>query len=147
MKKITIFTDGGARGNPGPAGAGVVFCNEKGEIFKKYAQYLGDDLTNNEAEYLAIIFALKKFKQLFGKKVAKVSEISLKTDSELAVKQLGGKYKILESKIQKLFLEAWNLKLDFKKVSFGLVPRTKNKEADSLVNEAIDSQNQNRKLI
>jgi ribonuclease HI len=147
MKKITIFTDGGARGNPGPAGVGVVFYNEKGEVFKKYSQYLGDELTNNEAEYSAVIFALKKFKHLFSKKVAKVSEITLKTDSELVVKQLRGKYKILEPKIQKLFLQVWNLKLDFKKVSFIFIPRSKNKEADLLVNEAIDSETQNKKLI
>jgi ribonuclease HI len=66
MKKIIIYTDGGSRGNPGPAALGVVFCNQKGQCFKKYAEFLGENLTNNEAEYRAVIFALEKFKTLFG---------------------------------------------------------------------------------
>jgi len=140
MRKIIIYTDGGSRGNPGPGAVGVVFCNEKSEIFKKYSQYLGENFTNNEAEYQAAIFALKKFKSLFGKKLAKNSEIELKSDSELLIKQLRGEYKILEPKIQTLFIAAWNLKLDFKKVKFTLISREKNKEADRLVNEALDSE-------
>ncbi|XOA43212.1 MAG: ribonuclease HI family protein [Candidatus Nealsonbacteria bacterium] len=147
MKKIVIHTDGGSRGNPGPSAAGIVFYNEKGQPFKKYSQYLGEDLTNNEAEYLAVIFALKKFKQLFGKKIAKVSEVQIKSDSELLVKQLNGKYKILEQKIQSLFITVWNQKLDFKKVKFTLVPRSKNKEADFLVNEALDNKDKIKKLL
>jgi ribonuclease HI len=142
MKKIIIYTDGGARGNPGPGAIGVVFVNEKGEVLKKYSEYLGENFTNNEAEYLALIFALKKFKQLFGKKLSKNTEIEIRSDSELMVKQLRGEYKILEPKIQPLFLEAWNLRLDFKKVNFKLIPREKNKQADELVNEILNSQNQ-----
>lgn len=147
MKKIIIYTDGGSRGNPGPGAAGVVFCNERGQSFKKYSQYLGDRLTNNEAEYQAVIFAFKKFKQLFGKKIAKVSEIELRSDSELLTKQLNGKYKIVDSKIQALFLVVWNLRLDFKKVKFKLISRNKNKEADLLVNEALDSKAKVKKLL
>jgi len=147
MKKIIIYTDGGSRGNPGPGAAGVVFCNERGQSFKKYSQYLGDRLTNNEVEYQAVIFALKKFKQLFGKKIAKVSEIELRSDSELLTKQLNGKYKIVDSKIQALFLVVWNLRLDFKKVKFNLISRNKNKEADLLVNEALDSKAKVKKLL
>jgi ribonuclease HI len=147
MKKIIIYTDGGSRGNPGPGAIGVVFCNEKGEIFKKYSQYLGENFTNNEAEYQAVIFALKKFKGLFGKKLAKNSEIELRSDSELLTKQLGGKYKILEPKIQPLFITVWNLRLDFKKVKFTLISREKNKEADRLVNEALDGQAKAQKLF
>ena len=94
--------------------------------------------TNNEAEYKALIFALKKFKALFGKKLAKSSEIEIRSDSELLTKQMRGEYKILNKKIQLLFLEAWNQKLDFKKVRFRLISREKNKEADKLVNEALD---------
>jgi len=147
MRKIIIYTDGGSRGNPGPGAVGVVFCNQKGEVFKKYSQYLGENFTNNEAEYQAVIFALKKFKSLFGKKLAKNSEIELRSDSELLIKQLQGLYKILEPKIQPLFITVWNLKLDFKKVKFTFVSREKNKEADSLVNEALDSQERNQKLL
>ena len=146
MRKIIIYTDGGSRGNPGPAAIAAVFCNEKGVIFKKYSEYLGKT-TNNEAEYQAIIFALKKFKQVFGKKLAKNTEIELRSDSELLIKQLNGEYKILEPKIQPLFLTVWNLKLDFKKLKFKLISRQNNKEADRLVNETLDSQDKNQKLI
>ena len=142
MKKIIIYTDGGSRGNPGPSAIGVVFCNEKGEVIKKYSEQI-DDGTNNEAEYQAVIFALKKFKAIFGNKLAGQSEIELRADSELLVKQLNGEYKILEPKIQSLFLAVWNLKLDFKKVKFKLIPREKNKEADRLVNEALDTKQEN----
>lgn len=87
MKKITIYTDGGSRGNPGKAAIGVVFYNERDQIIKKYSEYLGDNLTNNDAEYNAVIFALKKFKALFGKPIAKTSELEIKSDSELMVKK------------------------------------------------------------
>lgn len=147
MKKITIYTDGGSRGNPGPAGVGVVFCNEKGEILKKYSEFLGENLTNNEAEYQAVIFALNKFKQLFGKKIAEKSDIEIKSDSELLINQLNGKYKILEPNIQTLFIATWNSKLDFKEVKFKLISREKNQEADKLVNEALDAQGKTQKLI
>ncbi len=139
MKKIIIYTDGGSRGNPGSAGGGIVFCNEKGEIIKKYAEYFGNNLTNNEAEYEAVIFAMKKFKALFGKKLAQSTEIELRSDSELLVKQLNGEYKILEPKIQQLFIQVWNLRLDFKKIKFKLISRNKNTDADKLANEALDS--------
>ncbi|OGZ18914.1 MAG: hypothetical protein A2175_02145 [Candidatus Nealsonbacteria bacterium RBG_13_42_11] len=147
MKKITIFTDGGSRGNPGPAAIGVVFCNEKGQGFKNYSEFLGDNLTNNEAEYQAVIFALKKFKALFGNKIAKTSEVEVKSDSELLTKQLKGEYKILEPKIQALFLAVWNLKIDFKRIKFTLIPREKNKAADELANEALDHKAQIQKLL
>ena len=147
MKKIIIYTDGGSRGNPGPAAIGTVFCNERGEILKKYSQYLGDGLTNNEAEYRAVIFALNKFKSLFGKKLAQNSELEIRSDSELLTNQLNGKYKILEPKIQSFFLTIWNLKLDFKKIKFRYISREKNKEADRLVNEALDNSKSTPKLF
>ncbi len=146
MKKITIYTDGGSRGNPGPAAIGVVFCNERGQPIKKYSEYLGET-TNNEAEYQAVIFALEKFKLLFGRKLAKNTEIELKSDSELLIKQLTGLYKVLELNIQQLFITVWNLKLDFKKVKFKLISRDKNKEADLLVNKVLDNQERSQKLI
>ena len=146
MRKIIIYTDGGSRGNPGPAAMGAVFCNEKGEIFKKYSEYLGE-ATNNESEYQAVILALKKFKQLFGKKLAKNTEIEIRSDSELLIRQLNGEYKILEPNIQSLFLAIWNLKIDFKKVKFKLISRKKNKEADRLVNEVLDGQSKTQKLF
>jgi len=147
MKKIIIYTDGGSRGNPGKAAIGVVFCNEKEQAIKKYGEYLGDNLTNNDAEYQAIIFALKKFKAVFGKAIAEISDVEIKADSELVVKQLNGKYKLLEPKIQQFFIEIWNLKFDFKSVKFKHIPREKNKEADRLVNEALDGQATSQKLF
>ncbi len=147
MRKIIIYTDGGSRGNPGPSGVGFVFCNEKEQVIKKYSEYLGQDFTNNEAEYRAIISALKKFKALFSKELAKNTEVEIRADSELAVKQLNGEYKILDEKIQPLFLEVWNLKFDFKKIKFKLISRERNKEADRLVNEALSSQEKAQKLI
>jgi ribonuclease HI len=147
MKKITIYIDGGSRGNPGPAGIGIAFCNEKGQCFKKYSEYLGENITNNEAEYQALIFALKKFKALFGKELAKNTDIEIKSDSELLIKQVRGEYKILEPKIQSLFITVWNLRIDFKKIKFTLIPREKNKEADALANEALDNKDKNQKLL
>jgi ribonuclease HI len=142
MKKIIIYTDGGSRGNPGKSAIGVVFCNEKEQIIKSYGDFLGDNLTNNEAEYSAVVFALKKFKLLFSKELAKKSEIEIRSDSELMVKQLNAEYKVQDEKIQKIFLEVWNLKFDFGKIKFKLIKREKNKEADRLVNQALDSQTQ-----
>ena len=147
MKKIIINTDGGSRGNPGPGAIGIIFSNEKGQSLKEYSEYLGDNFTNNEAEYRAVIFALQKFKALFGKKLAQNSEIELKSDSELLIKQLNGEYKILDPKIQSLFLKVWNLRLDFKKIRFTLISREKNKTADGLANKALDGANSTPKLF
>ena len=147
INKIIIFTDGGSRGNPGPSAIGVAICNEKNEIIKEYNQYLGDNFTNNEAEYKAVIFALKKIKLLFGKKTAQNLDIEINSDSELLVKQLNSEYKILEPKIQKLFLIIWNLKIDFTKIMFKQIPREENKEADKLVNDALDAEKKPKKLF
>src|SRR3989344_3622128 len=147
MKKIIIYTDGGSRGNPGKAAIGVVFCNEKGEIIKKFGEYLGDNLTNNDAEYHAVIFALKKFKSLFGKAIAQNREVEVRSDSELLVHQMNGKYKVENEKIQKFFMEIWNLKIDFKEVKFKAIPREKNNEADALVNQALDAEASSQKLF
>ena len=147
MKKFIIYTDGGSRGNPGKSAIGVVICNEEKQVVKKYGEYLGDNLTNNEAEYGALIFALKKFKSLFGKSLVENTEIEIRSDSEFLVKQINGEYKILDEKIQKLFIEVWNLKLDFKSIKFKHIPREKNRDADQLVNEALDNQGKISKLI
>lgn len=129
--KIVIYTDGGARGNPGPAAIGVIVGD------KEYGEYIGEK-TNNQAEYEAAIFALKKVKQLIGKKKSKEAEVEVRLDSELVVNQLAGEYKIKEPELQPLFLQVWNLRLDFKKVSFIHIPREKNRRADRLVNSVLD---------
>ncbi len=131
-KKLVIYTDGGSRGNPGPAAIGAVVGS------KKYGEYIGET-TNNVAEYKALIFALKKTKALLGKKKAKETELECNMDSELLMRQLIGQYKIEDKDLQPLWLEIWNLRLDFKNVAFNHIPREKNKEADRLVNEALDN--------
>jgi len=130
--KIIIFTDGGARGNPGPAAIGAIIDG------KKYREYLGET-TNNVAEYKAVIFAMKKAKALLGGEKARGADLEINTDSELLYNQVSGDYKIKEPTLQPLFVEIWNLKQDFKEVKFKLVPREKNREADKLVNQELDS--------
>jgi len=137
MNKLEVYTDGGARNNPGPAGIGIVIGD------KEYAEYIGE-ATNNVAEYKAVIFALKKIKHLLGKTQLKNTEVIINLDSELVVSQLNGEYKILENELQSLFMEIWNLKFDFPRLKFNYIPREKNKKADYLANQAIDKQNQNR---
>lgn len=129
--KLIIYTDGGSRGNPGPAAIGIIIEN------KKYSKYIGIK-TNNEAEYEAVIFALKKAKQILGTKKSKNVEIEINLDSQLIANQLNGLYKIKEEKMFPLFIAIWNLKQDFKKVYFINIPREKNKEADKLVNQELD---------
>lgn len=132
--KIVIYTDGGSRGNPGPAGIGVWIET----LNKKYGECIGIK-TNNDAEYEALIFGLKKVKALLGKAKTKQFEINCFLDSELVVKQLNHEYKLKEERIQKYFIEIWNLMLDFKKVTFSHVMREKNTIADGMVNEALDN--------
>jgi ribonuclease HI len=136
--KIIIYCDGGARNNPGPAAIGVFF-EDKVKGKGDYSEYIGE-ATNNEAEYRAVIFALKKTKHLFGKEKSKNLEIEIKSDSELLVNQLNGQFKIKEKNLQPLFLEVWNLKQDFAKVDFVQIPREENKQADLLVNQELDKQ-------
>jgi len=142
---ITIYADGGSRGNPGPAAIGVV-VQKDGQTLKKYGETIGE-ATNNQAEYQAVVFALKKIKLLFGKKKAKEMELEILMDSELVAKQLNRQYKIKEKDLQPLFLEILNVVLDFKKVNFRHILREENKEADKLVNEALDNQNREQPLL
>ena len=141
MEKIVIYTDGGSRGNPGPAGMGVVIANEKGKMMKEYSGFLGVK-TNNEAEYEAVIFGLKKIKALLGKEKIKNTEIEFRLDSQLIARQLNGEYKIEEEKLFPLFIKIWNLKMDFGKIYFKHIPREQNREADRLANEAMDKGNE-----
>ena len=139
MHKLIIYTDGGSRGNPGPSAIGVVFVDwVTGETLKTYGERV-EDGTNNEAEYKAIIFALKKAKALYSKDTAKKMEVEMRMDSELACKQLSGEDKLSTPHIQQLFIEVWNLKTDFGKVSFVHIPREQNALADAALNRALDS--------
>ncbi len=132
MKLIT-FTDGGARGNPGPAAAGIVIKNESGDVVAAYGEYLGNQ-TNNYAEYTALLSALKKAAQLGA------HEVDCVLDSELVVKQMRGEYKVKEPTLQKLFIAVYNAAQQFKKVTYRHTMRSGNKEADAEVNKILDAQ-------
>ncbi len=129
--KLIINTDGGARGNPGPAGVGVVIKNEQGQVVEELKEYIGI-ATNNVAEYKALILALKKAGEMGGQ----ILEIYM--DSELIVRQMLGQYKIKEPSLQLLAQEVIGLKKYFKSVAFHHVRREFNSGADKLVNQAID---------
>lgn len=133
---VRIYTDGGARGNPGPAASGAVIKELKdgkeGKTIAEASRYLGKT-TNNQAEYTAIIIGLEKAKSLGA------TEVQLYMDSELAVKQLKGEYRVKNPDLAKRFLEVHNLLMQFKRVTFTHVPREKNTEADAVVNKTIDA--------
>ncbi|MDP4001831.1 MAG: ribonuclease HI family protein [bacterium] len=133
--KIKIHTDGGARGNPGPAGIGIVIeglANGK----KTFGECIGET-TNNEAEYRALIVALQKLKKLGGKE--KLEQVDCYADSELMVKQLNGEYKVKDTNLRGLFMEVLKLKSELKApIFFHHVKRAKNAEADALMNQALD---------
>ncbi len=137
--EVKIHTDGGALGNPGPSAIGIVI--ETVDTKKTYAEDIGEG-TNNEAEYKALIFALKKTKSLLGGKKAKQSRITCFADSELMIKQLNHQYQVKNDRIKKLFIEVWNLMLEYEKVDFVHVLREKNQEADSLVKSIFAKKNQ-----
>ena len=140
MERIIMYSDGGSRGNPGPAALGVYI-----ETFdKRFGEFLGTK-TNNEAEYSAIVAGLKKIKSLIGKEKAKQAMVECRMDSELACRQLNHIYKIENEKLQPLFFQVWNLMLDFKEVKFVHVPREQNTVADAEANRAMDHAAQNIK--
>ncbi len=136
-EKLIVYTDGGARGNPGPAALGVVIQDAKGDLIKEYGEALGIK-TNNEAEYQAVVSALQKIKALYGKEKTKKLAIEIRMDSELVCRQLNGEYKIEAAQLFPLFIKIWNLRMDFGKISVTHIPREKNREADRMVNEALD---------
>ncbi|MFH1631456.1 MAG: ribonuclease HI family protein [bacterium] len=136
LKRARLFADGGARGNPGPAAAGFVLfeLDADGSLGPKIFEqgvYLGT-ATNNQAEYSAIVYGLKKAKELG------IESIDVRLDSELAVKQLNGEYRVKNAKLAEYFLEIHNFKQKFREIRFSHVRREFNKEADAMVNKAID---------
>ncbi|MFH1404515.1 MAG: ribonuclease HI family protein [Patescibacteria group bacterium] len=131
-----MYTDGGARGNPGPAASGAIIkkvVNGKEELVASASEYLGR-ATNNQAEYKAVIIGLQKAKEIG------VKELDVVMDSELIVKQLNKEYKVKDEKLAKLYIQVWDLTHDFEKIGFRHVFREHNKEADALVNQTIDEQ-------
>jgi ribonuclease HI len=131
MSKVTIYTDGGARGNPGPAAIGVIIYAGGERPVKRIGEHIGE-ATNNQAEYAALIRGLKEAISLAAK------EIICFLDSELVVRQVTGKYKVKEPELQKAAAEVLRLSNNFLTIEFKHVGREKNKLADKLVNEALD---------
>lgn len=130
--KLTIQTDGGARGNPGPAGIGVVILDESGKVLEEHAKYLGKT-TNNQAEYQAAILGLQRAVALGAKSAEVVA------DSELLVKQARGEYKVKNPDLARRFLELKNQEtLLGGRVAYRHVRREQNKHADRLSNQAMD---------
>lgn len=138
MNKYILHTDGGARGNPGPAAIGYVIEGD-GLDRREFGEYIGET-TNNDAEYRAAIAGLKKLKSLIGSEKCSQADVVVTMDSELVVKQMNGEYKVKHPELQNLFVELWNLKLDFNSVSFKHVMREENAGADKLVNQALDKE-------
>lgn len=135
--KITAYTDGGSRGNPGPSAIGIAI-EGMGDT-KEYCQSIGI-ATNNIAEYKAVIFALKKIRSLVGKNNLKDVEVEIKIDSELVVKQLNAEYRVENEDMKVLFMDIWNLKFDFSKLKFTHIFREENTKADALVNKCLDEE-------
>lgn len=138
ISTLDIYVDGGSRGNPGPAASGYVIFSGK-NLIKEGGAYL-EITTNNVAEYTAVILALKKLKSLYGKEKIKETKFNFFSDSLLLVCQMNGQYKIENEQLQKLFMEIWNLRIDFGPLTFTHVPREQNKEADAVVNKILDQE-------
>jgi ribonuclease HI len=131
--EVHIYTDGGSRGNPGPAASGAVIKTPEGEVLAEVKKYLGET-TNNQAEYVAIIIGLAKAKEL-GATRAKMF-----MDTQLAVRQLNGEYKVKNPGIAQRFKEVHDVSMGFERVTFEHVRRELNKEADALVNQCLDEE-------
>lgn len=136
--KIIVFTDGGARGNPGPAGAGAFIVGANEEPLRSVSQFLGHR-TNNWAEYEAVVLAFEALKKLFGRARLRELDIELKLDSELVARQLRGEYQIKEPTLFAQYIRVHNLRVsDVPHLTITHIPRAQNKDADRLANEAMD---------
>jgi ribonuclease HI len=130
--RARLFTDGGARGNPGPAAYGYVLEDEDGTVLDARGQAIGV-ATNNVAEYSGLVAGLAKAVELG------VGELEVVSDSELVVRQMSGDYRVKNEGLKPLYLEASGLASRLSKVSYRAVRREHNKLADRLVNEALDA--------
>jgi ribonuclease HI len=134
--RFIINTDGGARGNPGPAGIGFVIQKD-GEILKKGSAYIGEK-TNNQAEYEALIRALDALDGIVSKEERDAMHVEVRMDSELAIKQLRREYKVKDAGLKRQFAKVSALVALFPEISFIHVMREENGAADALANEAMD---------
>lgn len=129
---LTIYTDGAARGNPGPAGAGAVLLDDSGAVVDEISHYLGE-MTNNQAEYRALLLALERVDRL------RVTAVDIFADSELMVRQLNGEYRVKNELLRPLFEEITRRLQRVETYTIGHVRREQNAHADRLANEAIDA--------
>lgn len=130
MKKVIIYSDGASKGNPGDAGIGVVISDEKGEMIREIAEYIGKQ-TNNVAEYSALIRGLEEAADLGA------TQVEIRTDSELLARQLTGVYKVKAPNLKPLFEELISLLRVFEHATVTHVMRELNKRADELANEGV----------
>ena len=130
--KVTIYTDGASRGNPGPSAIGVLIKDETGATLAQISLRLGVT-TNNQAEYRAIIAGLEKAITLGAKNV------SMKSDSELVVEQINGRYKVKNAALRPLYLKVVQLIGSLESFSICYIPRAQNAAADALANKALDN--------
>lgn len=130
-KKVELFIDGAARGNPGPAGLGVVIKDAAKKTIKEFYKYIGN-ATNNIAEYNALVYGLQEAHMLGA------TEVKLNLDSELIAQQLKGEFRVRDIKIKPFFDQAIHLINGFKSFEVNHIPREENKEADKLANKAIN---------
>ena len=129
--KLTVRTDGGARGNPGPSAAGIVIQTPQGRTVAAFGRLLGRG-TNNEAEYRALIIGLEEA-------LARgADEVEALTDSQLMQRQLAGRYKVKEPRLKPLFERAKELLGEFRSARVRYVPRDENREADRMADRALD---------
>ena len=131
--KLIVNTDGGSRGNPGPAACGVVVRSDDGQVLMERGQYLGRQ-TNNVAEYEGVLLGLAMAREL------KADEVELRSDSELLVRQLSGVYRVKNEALKVLFDKVRAAMKPFKGVVIRHVRREENSLADRMVNEALDEQ-------
>ncbi len=129
--KVIVHVDGGARGNPGPAAAACVISSSEGDLLGEHSELLGR-VTNNVAEYRALLLGLRQARELGA------SEVEVIGDSELIAKQVQGIYKVKHPAMRPLYLEAMEAFRDFDSWSIRTVPRAQNAEADAIVNAALD---------
>lgn len=129
--RLRLYSDGAARGNPGPSGAGAVLIEPGGQVVARLGKYLGNQ-TNNYAEYMGLLIGLKHAKTLGAK------EIEVFADSELLIRQLSGRYQVKSLSLRPLYEEAVKLLNDFSRVKLVHVPREMNASADEMSNRAID---------
>jgi ribonuclease HI len=136
--EFTLYADGGARGNPGPAGAGAVVFDSGGKRVVEVADYLGV-ATNNIAEYEAVLRGLTKLRDEYPEGYFQHSKVAIRLDSKLIIEQLKGNYKVKHPNLVPRYLELKNLiARSFPHISFTHVPREQNKDADELANKAMD---------